>query len=146
MPSRPSIWKHSNIIFERMKEDAEDIPGIGKVWKGFLTQLILAEQSLPSPYYTYITSALKQTNAIRQLKRGGGKTPSEWLVMEMPDKTLFDWKLDSSRIESKGTRNTTKARIVEQAIDGLQGTVLELTRRVEILERHNNGKDSDHPI
>ncbi len=122
-----------------MANEADDVPGVGKVWKGFLTQLIISPESngglgLPSPYYSHITGVLKQVDAIRQLKRGGGTTPSEWLVLEMPDREMFDWKLDNTRLGTPGTRKATKEEILRKTLDNLTSGMRELRRRIDVLE------------
>lgn len=137
MPSRPALWKHSNTVHARLLAESVEVEGVGHVWKGYLTK-VFHELGISTPYYTHVTQALKQCDALRQLRRGGGRTESEWLILGMPDRELFDWKLNGQRLNAQGTRVVTKEKIVQQSIDSLTNTMLELRHRVERLEGNVN--------
>jgi hypothetical protein len=59
------------------------------VYEGPLTQLITGDLHLSVPYYTSITRALKRMGCIRQLRRGGGSSESQWELIQEPDIDAF---------------------------------------------------------
>ena len=59
------------------------------VYEGFLTQLITQELRLSVPYYTSVRKALINMGCVRQLKRGGGTSPSQWEMIKEPSEDAF---------------------------------------------------------
>jgi len=61
------------------------------VWEGFLTRLIKDQLGLATPYYSDIKGILDEQgmNCIRQLRRGGASTKSQWALLKEP--TEEDW-------------------------------------------------------
>ena len=74
------------------KEGDPDKADLGTmvVWEGFLTRFITEELHLSVPYYSSVTQALKRMGCIRQLRRGGGSSPSQWELKHEPTEDLFN--------------------------------------------------------
>jgi hypothetical protein len=60
------------------------------VYEGFLTDLVKNKLNLSTPYYTKCRKALLEMGCIKQLRRGGSSTPSQWLLIREPLLTNFD--------------------------------------------------------
>ena len=59
------------------------------IYEGFLTQLITQKLNLSVPYYTKVRKALLRMGCIRQLRRGGGSSPSQWELIYEPSLDAF---------------------------------------------------------
>lgn len=60
------------------------------VYEGALTRLITQELNLSVPYYTSVTRALKNMGCIRQLRRGGSSSKSQWELIKAPTEEAFN--------------------------------------------------------
>lgn len=82
----------SKAVFE-LKEDPPEAEyntgGHVIVYEGFLTQLITVQLSLSVPYYTSVRKALINMGCIRQLRRGGGSSASQWEMIREPTLEAF---------------------------------------------------------
>jgi hypothetical protein len=95
------------------------------VYEGFLTKLVTEELHLSVPYYTTVMRALKKMGCVRQVRRGGSTSPSQWQLYFEPTENLFTEKAGVSN-----KRNTQTTRL-EQCEDSIQA----LNRRVSTLEQ-----------
>lgn len=123
--AEPALFQHCESVYAAMLEEStiQDIDGHdATVYQGFLTRLI-TKLSLPNPYYTYITNALTEMGCILQLRRGGGSTPSLWLLRCAPTIELYT--------EHAGDTNYSKRHDKYAA---LQQQMNDLNRRVTALE------------
>jgi len=59
------------------------------IYEGFLTTLVTRQLNLSVPYYTSVTNVLKRMGCVRQLRRGGGSAPSQWLLIKEPQEKDF---------------------------------------------------------
>jgi hypothetical protein len=59
------------------------------VYEGFMTRLIVDQLSLSVPYYTSVRQALINMGCIKQLRRGGGTSPSQWEMIKDPTVEAF---------------------------------------------------------
>jgi hypothetical protein len=94
------------------------------VYEGFLTQLITGKLALSVPYYTSVTKALKGMGCIRQLRRGGSTSPSQWEMIYEPDLERFLSYAESNL--KKPPRQDHKTQTTDQ--------ITALNRRVQDLE------------
>ena len=91
------------------------------VYEGFLTQLVTSKLNLSVPYYTSVRKALMEMGCIRQLKRGGGTSPSQWELIYEPTLEAF--------------MAATPKKVPEQPKDAmLQEQIASLNTRVSDLE------------
>mgnify|MGYP003141237426 CR=1 FL=1 len=93
----PALYGHCVTVYERMSlvaneeltiEIAEDDERIVQVYEGFLTRLF-EEVNLSVPYYTQVVRMLKGMNCINQIRRGGGTSPSRWVLLGEPTSEAF---------------------------------------------------------
>jgi hypothetical protein len=95
MPSSaPALFGHCIEVFETLDKAAKDIvlPNTGeevRVWEGFTTK-VFTQLHLPIPYYTSVMDMLKKMDSVRQIRRGGGGSPSQWLILQRPSLEMFD--------------------------------------------------------
>lgn len=87
-------YVHCHTVYRAMMEEAtarvdEDTGEEMVVWEGMLTALITGRCNLSIPYYSKITSALKEMGCIRQIKRGGGSASSVWELITEPTEELY---------------------------------------------------------
>jgi len=100
------------------------------VYDGFLTHLI-SDLSLSNPYYTFATRALKEMGCVRPLKRGGGRTPSQWQLIKTPTEELFTEAHPIDPVKSVMGRKQEKSV--------LQAQVNDLNARLAIVEEFIEG-------
>jgi len=94
-----------------------DIPQDFTVWEGFTTRLF-KELNLAVPYYTSVMNELQRMDCVRQMRRGGSTTPSQWLLLRQPTRELFD-----------GPDSPARSRK-----DLLEQQLRDLAKRVAVLE------------
>jgi hypothetical protein len=93
----PALFDHCVRAYERMLSEASaHVDGSTgsdthiAVYEGFLTKLITVDLNLSTPYYTSVRKALISMGCVRQLKRGGGSSPSQWELITAPTFELFE--------------------------------------------------------
>jgi len=120
----PILFDHCKAVYRAMFDRAEkryadeplnaggpaEIAALGNdnqdamlVYEGHLTRLF-TELRLSVPYYSSVTKELKRMGCIRQLRRGGGNSPSQWELIQEPTEELY----------KIGTRNDPPKTIVGQ--------------------------------
>lgn len=130
MSKEPSsaMWGHCIAVYDEMTSQAETKEIYDEerlVYTGFLTKLF-RKLGLTVPQYTYVMNELKRMDCVRQLRRGGGSSPSVWVLMHSPTPELFN-KATNPLLNSRG--NTRK-----NAVDILQSQINDLNARVDRLE------------
>jgi hypothetical protein len=124
----PALFEHCVNVYKAMFEHAhavttDDLKGtVGDVivYEGFLTKLITQELNLSVPYYTSIRKALIDMGCIRQLRRGGSTTESQWeLVYEPTLRAFMEQKPERSRPQSKTEARDVKIAELEKEVRGL---------------------------
>ena len=127
MTQTSQIYKHCELVYKTMLEQSNSVDVEGMeyaVYEGFLTRLF-QDLGLAVPYYTQIMNELKRMKCVRQLKRGGGSSPSKWILFDAPTENKF-WSAPESAVEII-TRSNPNAKLQQQIND--------LNRRVTILEQ-----------
>lgn len=102
-------------------------PNVMVVWEGFLTRFITEEMHLSVPYYSSVTLALKRMGCIRQLRRGGGSSPSQWELITEPTTDLFDNALPSklvpvsktSQLQEQVDTLETRLKLIEDILENI---------------------------
>lgn len=83
-----ALYFHCLSVYDKMFEYADERTSDEGtkyiVYEGNLTSLVLKDCNLSTPYYTSVTQALRGMKCIRQLKRGGGTSPSMWEMLQRP--------------------------------------------------------------
>lgn len=113
----PVLYQHCCEVYQAMDAHAE-LGADGQLrWTGALTKL-LTKIGLSNPYYSAITQSLKAMDCIRQERRGGGGSPSVWLLLQAP--TLELWQEYGSKSEGNKTQkekqDDQRFRIIEERI------------------------------
>src|SRR5690242_10755198 len=107
----PSDFAHCKTLYEAMLAEAARVPDPEQptednagmiVYTGYLTKLVTQQLRFSVPYYTSLRHHLARMGCIKQLKRGGGSAPSEWLLIKEP--TLADFLDDRPKRAPKQTR------------------------------------------
>lgn len=81
---------HTEDVEDNLDPDAEDTTASHIiVYEGFLTQLITGRLNLSVPYYTSVRKSLIRMGCVRQLRRGGGNSPSQWEMIYEPTLEAF---------------------------------------------------------
>lgn len=97
------------------------------VWEGFLTRFITEELHLSVPYYSSVTLALKRMGCIKQLRRGGGSSPSQWELITEPTEELFTNKLPKkepqvsrqSQLQEQVNSQETRIKALEDILENI---------------------------
>lgn len=117
----PALYHHAVRVYAAMSEKATMVHADGDsstvmlVFEGFLTHLF-EQLNLSVPYYTTVRQALLRMGCIRQLKRGGGNSPSQWELICEPTREAFG---------ETGARKPRRTRV-----DVLEHQVLDLQREL----------------
>lgn len=91
------------------------------VYEGFLTQLITGKLNLSVPYYTSITRALVRMGCIRQMRRGGGASPSQWeLIYQPTEKAFYDTHPKKAPKQTKDEAHAEQIRNLAQRVTDLE--------------------------
>src|SRR6476659_932956 len=130
----PALFEHCHRTYQRMLELAEKksfdggAGGEGMVYEGFLTKLITEDLNLSTPYFTHVTGALKRMGCIKQLRRGGSSSGSQWLLVESPTVEKFEKQLLVRKKEAP--KYATEGQFA-----ALQQQLTAINQRVSRLER-----------
>ncbi len=120
------VYDHCKRVFEEMQSQARKEED-GLIYEGHLTKLF-ANLQLPTPYYTTVMNHLKSMNCVEQLRRGGGNSPSRWVLIAAPNEEAF------KSIEHVRRRSHGKVAGLEQRVRDLTRQVNTLTTRVTTIE------------
>lgn len=123
----PALFEHCVNTYNAMMEEAhavttDDLNGkIDEVivYEGFLTQLITGKLNLSVPYYTSIRKALIEMGCIRQLRRGGSTTQSQWELIYEPTLEMF---LKKQPVKQRSAAPTA-SQVRDQRLDELEKQV-----------------------
>ncbi len=95
------------------------------MYEGMLTKLITVELNLSVPYYTSILRALKRMGCVRQIRRGGGTSASQWELICPPTEEAF-LLVRPRKAPKKG-----KQEMQQDQINALNNRVLALEKALE---------------
>jgi hypothetical protein len=125
---KPAPFSHCEMVYLAMRNAAKDIyegdvPMV--VWEGFLTKLT-RDLGLSVPYYSTVRGYLLEMGCMRQLRRGGGTTPSQWELIRPP--TMELWKdlpdKPSGRLGNPtNTADPADVATLKQRVNDLEATV-----------------------
>lgn len=85
----PARYKHCISVYNAMLERSKQQPQ-GRVYTGSLTNLITQDLGLGNAYYTVIMDKLKNMDCVEMLRRGGGPSPSVWLLKREPTPEAYN--------------------------------------------------------
>lgn len=118
-------------VLDLMVKEAKD-----GVWEGTTTKL-LARLEIPAPYYSRIMNTLQECGAIKQVRRGGGSSPSKWQIVD-PDVDINEAKIAKRQVSRRAMEerlDNIEERIgdidVKRALVQLSGDVEYLKRKIE---------------
>jgi hypothetical protein len=137
----PALFQHCQKVYAAMmlssvgSHDHDDMP----VYTGKLTHLF-TEVGLGQPYYTQVMAKLKDMGCVRQLVRGGGQSPSKWLMIGAP--TMDSYGAAQGNTGGTQSPNSKAQRALEQQnrdlsqrVQKLEGQVTRLTEAVDLQKR-----------
>lgn len=107
-----ALYKHCLDVYLAMMKDAVEEEVDGKpvlVWTGKGTHLF-RELDLATPMYSITMQKLRAMSCLLQLQRGGGGSPSKWILITEPTPEIFNASKD--RFHGKPTvREITNQRL-----------------------------------
>jgi len=103
----PVMYDHCASVYDSMAQAAEETEE-GLVYEGHTTKLV-QKLGLPGPYYTPVMNHLKNMGCIEQLRRGGGSTLSQWLILARPTEEAFNSFMSMHRAPSGKTAQLEQA-------------------------------------
>jgi hypothetical protein len=126
----PAVFGHSKVVYEEMFKRASMTPVANDnpmmVYEGMLTTLF-DELHLSVPFYTSVMGCLKRMGCVRQLRRGGGNSPSQWELITSPTEELF-WRTKADRVKGPTLPEVVTAQAaIEQQVRDLKKLTNELT-------------------
>lgn len=140
--SIPVIFDHCVVVYKAMydlaeQREAEDGSSM-LVYEGHLTHL-LTSLNFSTPFYTGITRELKRMGCIRQLRRGGGNTPSQWLMITEPTREIYR-NAPKAVYTANRSKRESQMRAIEVSMRDLYRKYEEMQKALEfilqILESH----------
>lgn len=133
----PALFEHCCTVYDAMLSEAKQIPiqepVVGSssdieerqeleqhiiVYEGFLTKLF-SNLHISVPYYTTVRTALMNMGCIKQLRRGGSSSPSQWEMIYEPTLEAFMKQKEptvpkqTSAAEARQLIRTLNARVQE---------------------------------
>lgn len=99
------------------------------VYEGFLVKLITDTLHLSVPFFTSVTRELKRMGCVRQLRRGGGSSPSQWELITEPTEDLWREKV-ARRVAPRD-----RISMLEQQVRHLNTRVQQLETQIAVLAR-----------
>lgn len=121
----PALFIHCVSIYNKMLEKStrvivdNDPESKMIVYEGFLTHLV-SGQALSVPYYTFCRRALIDMGCIRQVKRGGGRSPSQYEMIKAPTPELF-FETSPKDIKDSNLGRKGEVAMLKQQIADLNG-------------------------
>lgn len=106
-----------------------------RIYTGYLTRLF-KDLYLSVPYYSSVMENLKRMKCVEQIKRGGGPAPSQWALVQPPDRMLFNMN-QQPRLDAKGVHKTTFNTILEQRLNDITEIQKQHDLRLNRLELEN---------
>jgi len=91
-----------------------------RIWDGFSTHLV-KRLNLSVPYYTKCFTALKVMDCVRQIRRGGSTTTSQWLLLRPPDVSLFEAHVPATKQDMQGQQLRDLRKRVQELEDFIKG-------------------------
>ena len=124
---------YAKIVLQKMVQEADKDSG---VWTGRMSDLV--ESVAPVSNYSRILGILKGSGAIYQVRRGGGKSPSIWQVMDAD----AELSLESLERAVRPRRRTLETRISDlEALVGGVNIPLALADIAGMIEAGKKGSD-----
>lgn len=114
-----ALYEHCQTIYQKMSQEAKEEITIEisegeertvEVYEGFLTRLF-GDVNLSVPYYTQVVRMLKGMNCINQIRRGGGTSPSRWVLLGEPTRDAFVAAQGIPGVYKGGTAAQTRQQI-----------------------------------
>lgn len=122
-------YNHCVEVYKLMEREATHIKAdtgvVMLVWEGFFTKLIVDRLQYSVPYFSTIRRELIRMGCIRQLRRGGGTSPSQWELLREP--TEAAWHTAPAKPLQAATRQAQS-----------EGQIVDLCRRLDRLEENFN--------
>lgn len=131
----PAMYDHCNRVYQALLQEAKAITvqeeGTERsiiLWEGMFTNFITSNMNLSTPYFTSIRRELIRMGCIRQLRRGGGISSSQWELLREPTLELFMHERPKRAVSPAQTK-----------FAGIQDQLNALQNRVALLERALEG-------
>jgi hypothetical protein len=136
----PALYDHCVNTYRAMLAEARTITPTGStdelteadlpdnsiiVYEGFLTQLVTSKLNLSVPYYTSIRRKLLDMGCVRQLKRGGGTSPSQWELIYEPSLQAF------TEATPRKTPTQDKEAAVQEQLDNMNSRLSQVEANVQ---------------
>jgi hypothetical protein len=118
-----ALFEHCKEVYGEMETQSREEEMGGEtviVYEGHLSKLF-AQLGKATPYYTSVMTKLKTMGCVQQIRRGGGGSPSRWLLFKKPDEKDF-----AEAIQLAKPRHGKTAMLEQQMKD--------LARRVAAME------------
>jgi hypothetical protein len=112
-PKGDAIFRAADTTYRAMwaARDASN-----NTWEGYTTHLMTKDLGIPVPYYGKALDALQRMGCLTQLQRGGGRSPSKWLLHKTP--TLEAYLAVKEELHSR-PRGKEKYDVLEQKVSDL---------------------------
>lgn len=122
-----ALYEHCLVVYDKMSKEAKMELLDGEeldVYEGFLTSLF-KDVGLSVPYYTQVVRMLRAMNCVTQIRRGGGASPSRWVMHFRPDLESFNVAKELPEMI-----RPSKSAMVDQALKDLNTRLISLEDRL----------------
>lgn len=116
-----ALFEHCLNVYKAMFETS--VPYLDtpyRMYDGFSTHLV-KRLNLSVPYYTKCFRALRAMDCIRQIRRGGSTTTSQWLLLRPPDVPLFEAHVPATKQDMQGQQLRDLRQRVQELEDFIKG-------------------------
>jgi hypothetical protein len=134
----PANFLHCQAIYGRMQETAvEEIADEAghkvTTWTGATTELF-KQLNLAMPYYTKVMNKLMAMGCVTQAQRGGGGSPSKWVLHYPPELEMYESAKDKPHGRpSRRDEEVQWRRDMTNVVNNLSTRIAVLEEKVRVL-------------
>lgn len=133
----PALYHHCVTVYSRMYSKGERDTTTGVVtYEGFIHKLITRDLGMAGPLYSYVMNALKHMGCIKQIRRGGGSSPSWWRLITAPTPLLFRQMPDKDKTSTaRNKASASNKEVTHSQMISMNNRLLQTEEALAILVR-----------
>ena len=133
--AHPAMWEHVKRTYFAMRVASETSEG-RVYYTGFISSLMFDELGVPVPYYGKVLGILKLMGCVAQIRRGGGRSQSQWELFEEPTLENFEKAWEQYKGPPKTDPMEAKMKDVTRMVGGVDvpKAIADLQQQLNLLK------------